>query len=424
MMRQEDKTMSFRSIAFRLLFSCLAVSAASPPALGVVERLSLSEPLEQLESRLSTPPASTPRPTQPARLGVTPYALILDRDSLDPKSTDALLTAITDLRAAGGSVIAICPKASGSIGRMNASGGVAVIALACDAVVFESGASLEGAATGWCTSASKRKEISDKLATLGRIDPLLASSIVDCSTGLSWSAAGGFKSSTGGEVELAQANQPIVLSAAILRSIAVQTQEFKSVADAVAAIERGAVGPRSKGVPKAPGFGSGSGSGSGTGSGSGSGTPATAPADSAKPQAPAIDPDMQAKVDAKLKEYDATLAELKRDLDAFDRFFTGTDGTWTTGNRGLKEVWQDKSDNTRHGETKLKCERLQRSLKEDITSLGRTLKSVDRMIKNREHPTYLRLKANQESLDGLREALERNQVDDYERFSKEAKKLM
>jgi hypothetical protein len=132
---------------------------------------------------------------------------------------------------------------------------------------------------------------------------------------------------------------------------------------------------------------------------------------------------MQAKVDAKLKEYDATLAELKRDLDAFDRFFTGTDGTWTTGNRGLREVWQDKSDNTRHGETKLKCERLQRSLKEDITSLGRTLKSVDRMIKNREHPAYLRLKANQESLDGLREALERNQVDDYERFSKEAKKL-
>ena len=132
---------------------------------------------------------------------------------------------------------------------------------------------------------------------------------------------------------------------------------------------------------------------------------------------------MQAKVDAKLKEYDATLAELKRDLEAFDRFFTGTDGTWTTGNRGLREVWQDKSDNTRHGETKLKCERLQRSLKEDITSLGRTLKSVDRMIKNREHPTYLRLKANQESLDGLREALERNQVDDYERFSKEAKKL-
>ena len=76
---------------------------------------------------------------------MTPYALILDRDSLDPKSTDALLTAITDLRAAGGSVIAICPKASGSIGRTNASGGVAVLALACDAVVFESGASLEGA---------------------------------------------------------------------------------------------------------------------------------------------------------------------------------------------------------------------------------------------------------------------------------------
>jgi hypothetical protein len=408
-----------RSIAFCALSACLTfLFAATHPAFVGIEQILLSTPLDQLELRLSTPPTALGRPnTQPARLGVTPYALILDRDSLDPKSTDALLTAITDLRAAGGSVIAICPKASGSIGRMNASGGVAVIALACDAVVFESGASLEGAATGWCTSASKRKEISDKLATLGRIDPLLASSIVDCSTGLSWSAAGGFKSSTGGEVELAQANQPIVLSAAILRSIAVQTQEFKSVADAVAAIERGAVGPRSKGVPKAPGFGSGS------GSGSGSGTPATAPAEPAKPQAPAIDPEMQAKVDAKLKEYDATLAELKRDLDAFDRFFTGTDGTWTTGNRGLREVWQDKSDNTRHGETKLKCERLQRSLKEDITSLGRTLKSVDRMIKNREHPAYLRLKANQESLDGLREALERNQVDDYERFSKEAKKL-
>ena len=45
------------------------------------------------------------------------------------------------------------------------------------------------------------------------------------------------------------------------------------------------------------------------------------------------------------------------------------------------------------------------------------------MVKDRENPVYTRLKANQESLDGLREALERNKVDDYERFRNEVRKL-
>lgn len=412
--------MPFRSIALRAVFAFVSLLfTVSQPVVAQVEKLLLSEPLAQLEARLSKPPAGKPqlgaRPSGSARTRTMPYALILDRDSLDSKSTDALLAAITDLRAAGGSVIAICPKASPATGQQTVSDGVAVIALACDALVFESGATLVGARSDWCASTSKRKEISDKLALLGRIDPTLASRIIDCSTDLSWSQSEGFKASRDGDVELAAASQPITLTAAILKSISVETEEFKTLTDATAAIERATIQPRPAASRNTPARGLGSGSAPGGGLNS--------PADSAKPQAPAIDPEMQAKVDAKLKEYDATLAELKRDLDAFDRFFTGTDGTWTTGNRGLREVWQDKSDNTRHGETKLKCERLQRSLKEDITSLGRTLKSVDRMIKNREHPTYLRLKANQESLDGLREALERNQVDDYERFSKEAKKL-
>ena len=399
------------SIVFRgFLASLWLLVVAACPALGAIEQLPLSTPLDQLEARLAKPAAaparSGPRSAQPARQGVAPHALILDLDSLDPKATDALLTAIADLRAAGGSVVAIRPKLAPSPGGGTPSGGVAVLALACDALIFESGATLETAAAGWCTSATRRKEIAEKLANLGRIDPIFASRLIDCSTDLSWSATGGFKASTGGDVELAAANQPIALSAGTLKSVGIETQEFKSVSEAVAAIERGTVSARAVKAPKSP-----------------SGATGAPPTQAAKPQAPTLDPEMQAKVDAKLKEYDATLAELKRDLEAFDRFFTGADGTWTTGNRGLKEVWEDKSDNTRHADTKVRCERLQRGLKENVTSLGRILKSVDRMVKDRENPIYARLKSNQDSLDGLRESLERNKVDDYERFSKEVKKL-
>lgn len=390
-----------RSIAFRALFVCLPLQfAAAHPALGAVEQLSLSTPLAELEPRLSAPPAGKSRPA------VAPHALILDRASLDSKSTDALLAAIADLRAAGGSVIAIRPKLAPPLGGGTPDGGVAVLALACDALVFESGASLETAASGWCASATKRKEIAEKLANLGRIDPIFASRVIDCSTDLSWSATEGFKSSTGGDVELAAASQPITLTAATLKSVEIETQVFNSVPEAVAAIERGTVRARSVKAAKAP-----------------SGATGAPAGEAAKPQGSVLDAEMQSKVDAKLKEYAATLAELKRDLDEFDRYFRGTAGTWTTENRGLKEVWEDKSDNTRHSDTKVKCERLQRSLKESATSLGRILKSVDRMVKDRESPTYTRLKANQESLDGLREALDRNKVDDYERFSKEVRKL-
>lgn len=419
---QEDKIMTLQFAPLRITLALLTLLLATgAPVLGAVERLSLSEPVAELEKRLSTPPSAPQQPgvrsPQGARPEIAPYALVLDRDSLDPKSTDALLTAIADLRAAGGRVVAIRPKTPAPSAGKPIDGGIAVLALACDALAFESGATLAGATADWCTSATKRTELAEKLARLGRIDPLLAARVIDPATDLSWTSASGFSARKAGEVELAAAGQPIELSAATLNSIAIEAREFKSVSTAIAAIERGELQSRDPAGPKrsAPGLGAGS--------GTGAGAPAAPPRDSGRGAGPKLDPEMQAKVDAKLKEYAAALSELKRDLDEFDRYFTGSAGTWTTENRGLKEVWEDKSDNTRHADTKVKCERLQRSLKENVTSLGRILKSVDRMVKDRENPVYTRLKANQESLDGLREALERNKVDDYERFRNEVRKL-
>ena len=409
-------TLQFAPLRIALAFLTLLL-ATGAPVLGAVERLSLSEPVAELERRLSTPPSVPPQPgvrsPQGARPEIAPYALILDRDSLDPKSTDALLTAIADLRAAGGRVVAIRPKTPAPSAGKPIDGGVAVLALACDALAFESGATLAGATADWCTSATKRTELAEKLARLGRIDPLLAARVIDPATDLSWTSASGFSARKSGEVELATAGQPIELSAATLNSIAIEAREFKSVSTAIAAIERGELQSRDPAGPKRPA----------PGTGTGAGAPAAPPQESGRSAGPKLDPEMQTKVDAKLKQYSAALSELKRNLDEFDRYFTGSAGTWTTENQGLKEVWEDKSDNTRHADTKVKCERLQRSLKENVTSLGRIVNSVDRMVKDRENPAYTRLKANQESLDGLREALERNKVDDYERFRNEVRKL-
>jgi hypothetical protein len=411
-------TLQFAPLRIALAFLTLLL-ATGAPVLGAVERLSLSEPVAELEKRLSTPPSVPPQPgvrsPQGARPEIAPYALVLDRDSLDPKSTDALLTAIADLRAAGGRVVAIRPKTPAPSAGKPIDGGVAVLALACDALAFESGATIAGATADWCTSATKRTELAEKLARLGRIDPLLAARVIDPATDLSWTSASGISARKAGEVELATAGQPIELSAATLNSIAIEAREFKSVSTAIAAIERGELQSRDPAGPKRPARG--------MGTGAGAGAPAAPPQESGRSAGPKLDPEMQTKVDAKLKQYSAALSELKRDLDEFDRYFTGSAGTWTTENQGLKEVWEDKSDNTRHADTKVKCERLQRSLKENVTSLGRIVNSVDRMVKDRENPVYTRLKANQESLAGLREALERNKVDDYERFRNEVRKL-
>jgi hypothetical protein len=159
-------TLQFAPLRIALAFLTLLL-ATGAPVLGAVERLSLSEPVAELERRLSTPPSVPPQPgvrsPRGARPEIAPYALILDRDSLDPKSTDALLTAIADLRAAGGRVVAIRPKTPAPSAGKPIDGGVAVLALACDALAFESGATIAGATADWCTSATKRTELAEKL---------------------------------------------------------------------------------------------------------------------------------------------------------------------------------------------------------------------------------------------------------------------
>ena len=379
----------------------LCVLAPAARAAAAPQQLSLSEPIEELERRLAVPPSG-------AR--AVPIQLVLDRPSLDPREAHALLMAIADLRLAGGSVVAICPRPSAAAAGSPDRGGVAIVALACDALVFEAGASLRGAQPGWCPSAARRIDLAATLAELGRIDQVLANRIVDCTTPLSWSSRTGFAPYSRDRVELAAANEPLALSASMLRSVGMPAQEFASVTDAIAAIAAGSVVPRAAAAPV--------------------GAPPSPPAGSPAPPAgrvaevpQTLDPEVQAKVDAKAEEYEDILDELKRSLDDFNEHFHGRRGVWNTANRSLKDVWRDKSDNTRDSATKLRCERLQRDMKEHISSLGRISKAVDRLVKDDKHPLVVRFKANQEELEGLRVALDRNKVDDYEKYFPKVEKL-
>jgi len=384
------------------LLACLPLWAAAPAEAAAAGpgQVALSEPLDSLEQRLAAAPTGA---------GARPLALILDRDSLDPRQTHEILMAIADRRIAGGSVIAIAPKATSGAAGASGAGGVAAVALACDAVVFETGATLRGAGPNWCASAARRKDLAETLAELGRVDPLLAGRLIDAEKPLSWSLRTGFAADSRAPVRLAAANEPLALSASLLKSVGFEAREFQRVSEAVAAIDAGSVTARAVAAPIA----------SAPAPGASPGAPAAAKPEVRQP----LDPEVQAKVDAKVKEYGELLDELKRDLEEFNEHFHGRKGKWTSGNDSLKEVWRDKSDNTRDSATKLRCERLQRGIKENASSLGRIAKSVDRLIKDPKHPLVVRLTANQEQLDGLRAAIDRNKVDDYERFHGAVEKL-
>jgi hypothetical protein len=377
----------------------LAILAMTTPTLGVPEKILLSESMDEVVAKLKAVPASASE----SKRGVPAHALVLDRETIDASAVSEMLEAISTLRAGRGSVIAVCPKQSGA-----SKDGVAILALACDALVFEKGASLRGAQNDWCADRAEALKIADALGRLGGIDARLARRLVDCTKPLSWTVGAGFDDAGTGKVSLAEAGKPIELTASLLTKVGIKTSEMGSVDDAVKAIENRSVVARTASASKPPS------------------TPKT-PNSPATPSAPATpaasDPAVQTKVDAELAEYAEALSTLKKDLKEFDEFFDGRRGRWTTENKSLKEVWLDKSDNTRDQETKNRCERLQREMKEQISTMGSVVKTVEKLLKDKQHPTCQRLRANQVILDGLKVSFERNKVSDYEKFSPQVDSL-
>jgi hypothetical protein len=135
--------------------------------------------------------------------------------------------------------------------------------------------------------------------------------------------------------------------------------------------------------------------------------PATKPTDTAQPN-PKLVP--------KLTEYATELATLKALADEFNDFYTGDRGIWTSQYDSLREIWNAKADNTKHMDTKLTCERLQRSMKDSMRKLESATKLIARIADNPSDPEVVRTKANMEVIEGFRAALERNKTSNYEQF--------
>jgi hypothetical protein len=337
------------------------------------------------------------------------HALVIDAARLDRADAAKILKSLQTLRRAGGSVVAVCPPASAG-----AVEGSAVLAMACDAVVFVKGGEIAGASTAWCSDDDERAALAGDVDGLSRLDPLLSARLLDATAALSWSPKTGFKSDATGAVKLASPGQPIKLGAAQLKRVQVPTQEFATIEEALGAIESGKVDARAESTSTPPA----------TAPGFPPKAPPTVPPTAPAPAAPgAGNAEIEGKLAPKVAEYGKKLAELQGLLKEFDDYFYGRKGVWTTKHDSLKEVWLAEADNTRDPNTKTRTERLQRDMKTAMSSLGTIARSIEKIAKNPDHPDVIRTKAHQETLAGLRAAFERNKVSNYEEFSKKVLQL-
>jgi hypothetical protein len=348
--------------------------------------------------------------------------LLVDRATLDPDETEALLGAIDDARAAGTTVVAVCPRAGNGV-----SDSAGIVALSCDAIVFVKGAEIAGACEGWCGSTNQADRIAAQFVSLARIDPTLGARFLDCAKALSWSPQTGFKPDSSGAAKLALAGKPLRLGASQLKRVQVATEEFDTLDAALSAVASGNVKARDQaaasGTASGPSIPGGSVPGGSVPGGSkpGGTKPSVGSPSGTAPKAPAgttVDPAIAEKLAPKLREYAKTLSELQALLREFDDYFYGRRGTWKLSPLGLRTVWLDGSDHTDHVETQITCERLQRDMKTKMTLLSSAAKSIGKIAKDDANPDVVRTKSHQAAFDDLRIAFSRNKVTHYETASK------
>ena len=343
--------------------------------------------------------------------------LLVDRATLDPDETEALLGAIDDARAAGTTVVAVCPRTGTGV-----SDGAGIIALSCDAIVFVKGAEIAGACEGWCGSTNQADRIAEQFVSLARIDPTLGARFLDCAKALSWSPQTGFKPDSSGAAKLALAGKPLRLGASQLKRVQVATEEFDTLDAALSAVASGNVKARDQAAASGNATGPSIPGGSVPGGSKPGGTkPSVGSPSGTAPKAPAattVDPAIAEKLAPKLREYAKTLSELQALLREFDDYFYGRRGTWKLSPIGLRTVWLDGSDHTDHVETQITCERLQRDMKTKMTLLSSAAKSIGKIAKDDANPDVVRTKSHQAAFDDLRIAFSRNKVTHYETASK------
>jgi len=373
--------------------------------------------------------------------GSSPAILLVDVAKLDDVDTSTLLDALADLRMSKSPVFAVCDRPGAGV-----RDGAAMVALACDATVVTKGTGFFGAQGSWCTSDTRRERLGLTIKFLSGLDREFTSRFLSTDRTLVWSQDARFNASVSdpGAIKLADAGAVIACSADSLRAIGIDLPEFASIDDAVSAIAKGSIQPRTKSTAVASGGGGqrapagaagttrpggslgGNGKVGGQTGGNPGGTPPpptpAAPSSSSPstpkaaptPTAPA--PINEAKLAEEVAKYGASLGELKGLLREFNDYFKGIKGIWTSPNKGLKWVWDDRSDHTEHKDTKMICQRLQRDIKTKMSTLESCMKTVERIVKDKEHPELVRMKTNMAALDGLRAAFERNKVSNYETY--------
>jgi hypothetical protein len=304
--------------------------------------------------------------------------------------------AVQDAQAAGRDVIAIMES--------DVEDGSAVVAAACQGLVTVGNASLTGCSDSWCGSPSRREALAAQLEKSGGRDRAVAERLLGGTSALSYSPAQGAQSSApqggSGSIVLAQQGKPMKLTAGALQTIGWTGQPQADVASAMAAIVAGQV----KVPPKAPKRSAGSGS-----------TPPPPPGGKAAPPPPPAGalPPAAAK---KLADIQADLASLKKDIEKFNRLFTGEDGVWDQKSKGLREVWNT-GEMTKHQPTKKDSADLQGSMRTKASRIERNIRGIKGAAKGVAVPQQAQLKALEDILRTFQASLATDDPDKYSRSS-------
>lgn len=332
----------------------------------------------------------------------SPVVLVIDRPAISHGDAARLLAALESCRKSRKSVIAVCPKLA-----KPAAGGSALVALSCDAIAFVEGAALAGAEAGWCLNPDTIKLMKTKCSKLGGIDPLLAERLAAATSNLYWSGGNGFTTEKT-TVQLAKAGVAMAVDADMLRSVGIDAEVYPSLDEAIAAAGDGRIESRN---PDARSTAKGAAPGAKS-------PPKPAAKPTAKPSASPQDPaEIEKRLAPNIAEYNQALAELQSLQKKFYLYWTGVNGVWTTQHKSLREIWRTESDNTAHPDTRTTCQRLQRDMKAQITTMRTTAADIIRIAKNPEHPAVRRVNAHKEALEEFRDGLQRNKVDLYDRWN-------
>jgi hypothetical protein len=309
--------------------------------------------------------------------------LVLDATALSDIDLERILHAVDDARRRGVGIVAAVESAHGA--------GL-LAALACTSIAPIESFSLETIPSDWCTSPSRREDLLADVGELGDIDASLVRRLMGEDLDVSWSLGRGFRPDLRGDVRVSVSGSALTLDAEDLVATGLAARTHASVDEIIAMSQRDGIPPRRRAIEAR------------RSDSVGRSTVADEPggtSDAAK---------------AMMAEYDAILARLQKDLLEFHEYFTGRKGVWTHA-RSLQRVWERTSEQTRHMDTKLTCERLQKSILGSIGDLGTTGRKLRIVLRDNNHPVMQQHRRDLEHLDGLEAAFRRNRADDYVRHS-------